>query len=81
MDCPRKYKSIYCHHCDKEVSKSTWYSHYGLYFDQRTEIWIKCSTSNSDTTRDVSADFNFGSSGSDTEIDDIVEYIDTRQGA
>lgn len=68
MDCPRKYKKIYCFHCDKEVSKSTWYTHYGQYYDPRAGTWKK-STSTSESY--VSADFNFDS---DSETDDGVDY-------
>ena len=34
-----KKRKSYCCHCDKEVSKSTWYLHYNQYFDQVTGEW------------------------------------------
>ena len=35
----RKYKRLHCHHCNREVSKSTWYSHYEQYFDSVSGEW------------------------------------------
>ena len=77
----RKYKSVYCYHCEKEVSKSTWYFHYGKFFDQRTKTWTKCSTSNAED--EASADFDFGSDTDDAadlneeeaNFDSIIELV------
>ena len=31
----------YCGHCDKDVSKSTFYAHRRLYYDRKTKKWSK----------------------------------------
>ena len=36
---PPKKRKIYCNHCEKEVSKSTWYCHYAEFFDSVTGEW------------------------------------------
>ena len=34
-----KYEILHCHHCNREVSKSTWYKHYEKYFDSVSGKW------------------------------------------
>ena len=57
----RKYSKLYCPHCDKEVSKSTWYKHYSRFFNATTNQWIKQYSNNND--------FDFQSAESQQETD------------
>lgn len=41
----RRYDKLYCYHCEREVSKSAFYSHYNKFFDQRTGKWEKAGFS------------------------------------
>lgn len=59
----RKTTKQYCPHCDKEVSKSTWYRHYSSFYDHSTSSWEKrkepdfCfSSSSSDESAEAHAD-------------------------
>ena len=61
----RRYQKIFCPHCDKEVSKSSWYSHYSQYFDSRSHTWTKSQPNPCPTATnflDLEEDFDFGSS-------------------
>lgn len=72
MDCLKKqrnYKNIYCPHCNKEVSKSTWYLHHSQYYNQRRKTWEKAN----DSIQDISADFNFGPESPDRP--DVYEDV------
>ena len=53
---PRKFSDVYCPHCKKEVSKSTWYVHYNNFYDKKTNSW----QSGTDLASKV-ADFDFDS--------------------
>lgn len=68
----RKYERGYCPHCDREVSKSTWYLHYSQYFDRVSGEWRKeagvprrepnfnfAEESSSDPEEDTVSDFPF----------------------
>lgn len=37
----RKYEAIFCPHCDRNVSKSTWYAHHRDFFDKASGVWKK----------------------------------------
>ena len=37
----KKLRPWYCGHCDKVVSKSTFYSHRRRYYDKKTRKWSK----------------------------------------
>ena len=39
QDKKRKYEREYCPHCNEQVSKSTWYLHYGQFFNRTTGVW------------------------------------------
>lgn len=39
----RKFESIYCPHCKKNVSKSAYYEHYNKYFNTTTRSWQQVS--------------------------------------
>ena len=41
MPKARKYEAIFCPHCDRNVSKSTWYAHHRDFFDKASGIWKK----------------------------------------
>lgn len=69
----RSYKSIYCPLCEKEVSKSTWYSHYSQFFDSRSKVWSKAAESSSSASSCLN-DFDFG--GSDDESSCTIEHND-----
>ena len=36
-----KYSKLYCPHCNKEVLKSTWYTHHSRFFNPTTKPWDK----------------------------------------
>lgn len=59
----RKYRKLFCPHCNKSVSKSTWYSHYSEFFDQARNEWHSCGHQD----RQVD-DFNFESSDSECDV-------------
>lgn len=39
----RKFDAIYCPHCKKKVSKSTYYKHYSRFFDKTSKSWQQAS--------------------------------------
>ena len=54
---------LYCPHCKKEVSKSTWYVHYNNFYDKKTDSWQSATsevTHGTDLASKV-ADFDFDS--------------------
>ena len=62
-----------CPHCDRDVSKSTWYSHHHDFFDQSKGEWQKV-TSYSQQQRSC---FNFSeeeSTGSCDDCSDTAEF-------
>ena len=61
MEKQRKYRKLYCPHCERSVSKSTWYCHYNQFYDCDDERWEAPALQNPDH-----GDFDFGSS-SDSE--------------
>ena len=62
MSQKRSFNRLFCVHCDKEVSKSTYYLHYSKFYNKSTCVWKKQRL----TDR---PDFNF----SDTESSDVSE--------
>lgn len=63
MEKQRKYRKLYCPHCEKSVSKSTWYTHYNQFYDHDDERWETPAHKNPDHE-----DFDFESS-SDSEME------------
>ena len=61
-EATRKYK-IFCPHCDRDVSKSTWYSHYGQFYNNRKKKWTKFEDQHSEEAFDFGAAPPDGSSG------------------
>ena len=59
-----RYEKLHCEHCDKEVSKSTWYIHYDNSFDARSGTWNKEME-----TPCQRPDFKFESSEDSSELD------------
>jgi hypothetical protein len=57
----RKYSKLHCPHCNKEVSKSSWYNHYDQYYDKSTCTW---HTEGENLSK--SSHFNFGSSSEES---------------
>ena len=58
----RKFSNLYCPHCKKEVSKSTWYVHYNNFYDKSTRSWELAPEVRSEYATDLSsreADFDF----------------------
>lgn len=53
-EATRKYK-IFCPHCDCDVSKSTWYSHYGQLYNNGKKEWTKFEDQHSEETFDFGA--------------------------
>ena len=37
----RKYDTIFCPHCDRDVAKSTWYLHHRKFFNKTRGEWEK----------------------------------------
>ena len=60
---PPKKSKIYCNHCEKNVSRSTWYRHYSQFYDSLTGQW------RSENERQY-ADSDFKFSSSDESRDD-----------
>lgn len=56
----RKYQKLYCPHCDRSVSKSTWYTHHALYYDSGKKEWLI------DHSTTLNDDFDFGNSQTDS---------------
>ena len=59
----RKFSNLYCPHCRKEVSKSTWYVHYNDFYDKSTRSWeLSPEVKTSERATDLSSsqvDFDF----------------------
>ena len=58
----QKYK-IFCPNCDRDVIKSTWYSHYGQFYNNRKKEWTKFKDQHSEEAFDFGAAPPDGSSG------------------
>ena len=62
---PRKFCNVYCPHCKKEVSKSTWYVHYNdnYFYDKSAKSWKSApEVTTSNIATDLSSrepDFDF----------------------
>lgn len=56
----RKYSKIHCPHCNKEVSKSSWYNHYNQYYDKSSCTW------HTEGEYSKTSSFNFGSSSEES---------------
>ena len=71
----RKYKRLHCHHCNREVSKSTCYSHYEQYFDSVSGEWrteeVSCTSQQLRRP-----DFNFDQESRDDTLELESEYDD-----
>jgi len=52
---PRKFNTVYCPHCKKEVSKSTWYVHYNNFYDKSAKSW---KSTPEITTSSIAADLS-----------------------
>lgn len=63
----RKSCKLFCSHCSKMVSRSTWYRHYSEFCDQTTGVWER---EPGDTG---STDFVFSSS--DDESDSNMPWL------
>ena len=82
----RKYERLHCHHCNREVSKSTWYKHYEKCFDSVSGKWrteeISCTSQQLQRP-----DFNFDRESSDDsrelerESDDAFSFPEDRDEA
>ena len=70
----RKYERPHYHHCNREVSKSTWYSHYEQYFDSVSGEWRTEVSCTSQQLR--RPDFNFDQESSDDTLELESEYDD-----
>ena len=70
MEKQRKYRKLYCPHCDKSLSKSTWYEHYHEFFDQGESRWKVSKQGNLMS----GSDFNFGTD-SDSDHDEIDDGL------
>lgn len=73
----RKYVRRLCPHCNREVSKSTWYVHYQKFYDPASGEWNKDDTSTSQRP-----DFNFeehSSGETETEYDGDFSFPDDQE--
>ena len=66
----RVYGKIFCPHCNRDVSKSTWYSHYGKYFDSSSNTWTKSLPAQTSVhSVEEESDFDF-ETASDVEMEE-----------
>ena len=70
-DLIRKFETIYCPHCKKNVSKSRYYEHYSKYFDTATRTWQQLPSH-----RKRESDFDFRSECSEKSIGTKVPNLD-----
>ena len=54
----RRFSRIFCPHCQCKVSKSTYYSHYELYYDARSKKWQQDTVESTGETADKDFDFS-----------------------
>ena len=78
----RKYDRLFCDQCGIEVSKSTFYSHYNKFYDQKTGQWEKSKSLPSDPipfkfSEDSNSESGDGCSDSFTFDDDERPLDDT----
>ena len=62
----RRYNQLYCPHCEREVSKSTWYVHHKKFYDEGRKTWRKVPS----LTATPDQDFDFGSSDENENVDE-----------
>lgn len=62
----RRYNQLYCPHCEREVSKSTWYVHRKKFYDEGRKTWRKVAS----LTATPDQDFDFGSSDENENVDE-----------
>ena len=67
----RKYEREFCPHCNKEVSKSTWYLHYNQFFNQATGLWKR--DTGGDEIRHIHPSFKFSPSSTESSDDNSVD--------
>ena len=53
----KRRKLQFCPHCERRVSKSTWYRHYSMYYNQVTATWEKISATNFSFSDESDQDF------------------------
>ncbi len=61
----RRWKNLFCPHCDQEVSKTTFYRHKRSYYDSRAKRW----TTGGDLNREVHTVSSSDEEGSGQSID------------
>lgn len=69
---PRKFDQVFCPHCNKAVSKSTWYLHYNNFYTKSTKTW-KVDGSQCKPNKD----FDFNEETNSIDIDCQVEDFPT----
>lgn len=62
----RRYNQLYCPHCEREVSKSTWYVHHRKFYDEGRKTWQKVPS----LTATPDQDFDFSSSDENENVDE-----------
>ena len=70
MEKRRKYSKLHCPHCNKEVSKSSWYNHYDQYYDKSSCTW---QTEGEEFSKS-SSNFDFGSSSEESGGNNDLSY-------
>ena len=53
----RKFSKVYCPHCKKDVSKSTYYDHYSKFYNKESRSWQLMAKQPSTSNE---PDFDFG---------------------
>ena len=62
----RKFDKVFCPHCNKTVSKSTWYLHYSKYYIKSTKTW---QVDSSQCKPNKELDFDFDEATNTIDID------------
>ncbi len=65
MKTVRKHEKVYCSHCERYISKSTWYVHHHRFYCPATKSWKKHVVP-----------FNFDDHSSEEDCDFIDEYFE-----
>ena len=71
-------KRVRCPHCDEYISRSLFYQHKQLFFDEDLQKWNQASDLNINTSEDIqpiSFEFNPGPD-EDTADDQTIRYYD-----
>ena len=69
--------SYYCPHCNKDVSKSTWYLHHNQFFDPVTKSWRRDVNTGGGQKEEY--DFDFGPESSASEDSDLEMHTETEE--